>query len=186
MTGWNKLLSYVLTFIAGGVIFWLLRSAIVPEPKDVVTRSSNVNVTNQEIELVAKDSGKTKPQIFTRPRKPDTSSVTVLEPVRETEIYTDTLRKSGVIDTLKYKGEGYPIKYSLEVPHKIIINPDRTSTWFSEAVLKLGLPIISETTSIDSTKIVSKPVFLPTPFFMQTWFWIALIELPLLIIAIIF
>lgn len=177
-------------FMAGGVVFWLLRSAIVPDPKETTTRSSNVNVEHQEIGLVAKDSGKVAPKIR-RTTKPDSNSTPEIIPTetkRDTIVNLDTLRTGTQIatDSLSFKGKKYPIEYNVEVPHQGINYPDGSYSWFARAVIKLGLPIISEENLTDSKEIISKPVYLTLPFFLNPYFWSSLVLTVITALAIIF
>jgi hypothetical protein len=187
---WQKLIAYVL---GGMVIFflgYLTHSALVPTPKNETTRSNNVNIARQEIGLVAKDSGKIAPKIrrITKPDSSSTPEVVPTEAKRDSIVNLDTLRTGTKIatDSLSFKGKKYPIEYNIEVPHKGINYSDGSYSWVARAIIKLGLPVISEESLTNSKETVSKPVYVTLPFFLNPYFYSSVVLVVITALAIIF
>lgn len=169
----------VVCLIVGGVIGWFTYSAFTEKPKNIVSSKTNTNVQDKEIKLDIKDSGEVAVEIFRWKQKRDTTQVSdsTVKPERpDTTIYNDTLRATNQIatDSLEYKGKKYPIKYSVEVPHKVIVT-DSGSTWEAKALIKLILPVIYEAVATDSVKVIEKPVFVPKPFFLDPYFYTTIV-----------
>ena len=129
-------------------------------------------------------------------------SVTIPKPstIVETKIVTDTTTTVKKIyftktrtDTIRIAKEKFTYADSLmgtkdEVDYKIkhSIQSDKEILNFWEVDLEPRLKTIIQYVTKDSVRTIVEAKYISTPFFMQTWFWIALLELPLIIIAIIF
>lgn len=171
-------ITVAVCLIVGGILGWVLHSTYTEKPKIIYSHKNKIDVKEQQIKLGVKDSGAVAVKRIGRTVKGDSSQTADLldsaatEGRSDTTIYSDTLRATDQVatDSLEHKGKKYPIKYSIEVPHKVIIT-NSGATWVAKALVKLILPIIHEERMTDSTKVIEKPIFIPRPFFLDPYFY---------------
>lgn len=154
---WQKVILYVLGGIALIILGWLLHSAFTPKPKVEIKET----IKRDTIETV-KTITITKTKVIEKIVEPKGIS------------FVDSIQ--GNKDDVDYK-----IIHSIsEIKELGLYNSD----WQVE--VKPLIKNIVEYVTKDSIRTVVNTQYLTKPFFLDHWFYIALVELAVVIVAIIF
>jgi hypothetical protein len=172
---WAGIIIMFLAYTGAAVyVGWKLHTVNATTKTEV---TGNVTAQNQPVNVLISDTQKVKPSYVPRPAGKDTGTVARDTTTRQPVTYTNTATKSGTAtDSLRYKGKGYPVKYEAEIQNQVTIAPDGIATFVNSLALKLNLPVIQDSTSATTTQLVPVNHYIPTPFFLQTSFWVALAE----------
>lgn len=155
---WQKVIIYILGGVALIVLGWLLHSAFIPKPTSIVTETVKYDTT-----YVTKQVKVTETKVIERPIYIDSS-----------KIYADSI--SGIKDETTFF-----------VKHIILDDPnaEKPISWW-KLDIEPKIRTIKEYITRDSIRTVYEAKYLPTPFFLNTWFYISVALTVLTTLSIIF